>query len=106
MPIFHQIRISIVEKDSLCAIASVKVSDVIYLTGIRIIQGKNGLFVGMPSKKLSSGEYQDIYFPATKAMRDELSAAVLEAYHKEKGLDQPGGGTPPPPPAGADPAKF
>lgn len=83
---FTQIRISVVEKDSLRAIATVKVADAVYLTGLRVIEGKNGLFVAMPTRKDKAGEYQDIFFPASKAMRDELQAFVLDAYRKEAGL--------------------
>jgi len=64
-------------------LASVKVHDVVFLTGLRVIEGKNGLFVAMPNRKTSGGEYQDIYFPASKAMRDELQERVLEAYRQE-----------------------
>jgi stage V sporulation protein G len=84
--LFTQIRISVVEKDSLRAIATVKVADAVYLTGLRVIEGKNGLFVAMPTRKDKAGEYLDIYFPASKAMRDELQAFVLDAYRKEAGL--------------------
>lgn len=89
--IFNQVCISIVEKDSLRAMATVKIGEVMYLTGIRVIEGRNGLFVSMPSKKSPSGEYQDIYFPASKAMRDELQAAILKAYHEEAKTSEKGG---------------
>ncbi len=84
--IFSQVRVSLFEKDSLRAIASVKVHDAIYLTGLRVIEGKKGLFVSMPNRKTGDGEYQDIYFPASKAMRDELQELVLNAYRLETGL--------------------
>ena len=84
--LFSQVRINVFEKDSLRAIAGVKVAYAVYLTGMRVIEGKNGLFVAMPTRKDKAGEYQDIYFPASKAMRDELQALVLEAYRKEAGV--------------------
>jgi stage V sporulation protein G len=80
---FSQVRITLVEKDSLRAIASVKAHDCLFLTGLRVVEGKNGLFVSMPNRKTESGEFQDIYFPASKAVRDELQALVLDAYKKE-----------------------
>lgn len=80
---FSQIRISLFEKDSLRAIATVKILDAIYLTGLRIIEGKNGLFVSMPNRKTAGGEYQDIFFPASKAMREQLQSVVLDAYKAE-----------------------
>ena len=83
---FSQVRITLLEKDSLRAMASVKVADVFYVTGLRVIEGRNGLFVSMPSKKLPSGEYQDIAFPASKAVRDEIQNLILDAYHREAGV--------------------
>jgi stage V sporulation protein G len=84
--LFDQVRISLFEKDSLRALATVKVHDAIYLTGLRVVEGKNGLFVAMPNRKTGAGEYQDIYFPASKATRDELQHLVLDAYKKEVAL--------------------
>jgi stage V sporulation protein G len=85
---FTQIRVILFAKDSLRALVSCKVADAVYLTGLRVIEGKNGLFLSMPNRKTGAGEYQDIYFPASKAVRDELQAAVLEAYSVEAGLDK------------------
>ena len=82
-PAFDQIRVQIFEKDSLRALATVKVHDAIYLTGLRVIEGKSGLFLSMPNRKTAAGEYQDIYFPSNKATRDELQRLVLEAYQAE-----------------------
>jgi stage V sporulation protein G len=78
---FSNIRINLVTKESLRAMASVKVADVLFLTGIRVIDGKKGLFVSMPSKKETSGDYKDIFFPASREIRDQLQASILEVYH-------------------------
>ena len=84
--LFSQVRVFVYEKDSLRAIASVKVADAVFLTGLRVIEGKNGLFLAMPTRKDKGGEYQDIFVPASKALKDELQALILEAYRKEAGL--------------------
>ena len=81
--IFSQVRVTLMEKDSLRGLATVKAHDSLFLTGLRVVEGKNGLFVSMPNRKTQAGEYQDIYFPASKAVRDELQALVLDAYKKE-----------------------
>ena len=78
--LFSSIRVTLVNKDSMRALATVKVLDSIFLTGLRIIEGKKGLFVSMPSKKETNGEYKDIFFPASKQVRDQLQAAILEVY--------------------------
>ncbi len=80
---FNNVRISLVVKESLRAMASVKVADLLFLTGLRVIEGKNGLFVSMPSKKEVGGDYKDIYFPASREVRDQLQESVLEAYRAE-----------------------
>ena len=80
---FHQVRVSLFEKDTLRGLATVKVLDLVYLTGLRIVEGKAGLFVSMPNRRTAGGEYQDVFFPANKARRDELARLVLAAYYKE-----------------------
>ena len=83
MSVFSKVKINLFEKDSLRGFASVCVADSFYVTGIRIIEGKNGFFISMPSRKNAEGEYLDICFPASKPFRDELTGAVLDAYDKE-----------------------
>lgn len=69
------------KKDStLKAFASITIDDAICITGIRIVEGKNGLFMSMPQSKDNDGEYHDIVYPITKEAREELEAAVLDAY--------------------------
>ena len=80
--LFSQIRVNLTNHDTIKGIASCKVCDSIFLRGMRIIHGKNGRFVGMPAEKDKNGEYRDIYFPASKEVRDQLSEAVLEEYDK------------------------
>jgi stage V sporulation protein G len=36
----------------------------------------------MPSYKAGNGEYKDICFPVTKEFREQLSNAVIDAYHQ------------------------
>lgn len=85
--VFSGARISLYEGEGSCrAFASVKVADAVVLTGMRVIEGKNGLFVGMASRKKKDGSYEDLFFPTTKELRDDLSRCVLAAYRKEAGL--------------------
>ena len=80
---FSNVRIALVTKESLRAMATVKVADAIFLTGIRVIEGKNGLFVSMPSKKDVGGDYHDIFFPASREVRDQMQRSILEVYRAE-----------------------
>ena len=80
--LFNSIRVTLLDKENVRGIASVKVMDAIFVTGLRIIDGKKGLFVSMPSKKEMNGEYKDICFPASKEIRDDLQAKFLEVYQE------------------------
>lgn len=62
------------------AIASANLDDCFAVKNIRVIEGKNGLFVSMPSYKGADGEYHDLCFPTTPEMRKQLSNAVSETY--------------------------
>ena len=62
--------------------ATVLIDDCFAIHGIRIIEGDNGLFIAMPSKKNSSGEYRDIAHPISRESREVLQKAIFEAYEK------------------------
>ena len=68
------------QESTLKAFASITIDDAVCITGIRIIEGKNGLFMSMPQSKDNDGEYHDIAFPITKEAREEIEASVLDAY--------------------------
>jgi stage V sporulation protein G len=80
---FQQVRVSLVQKDSLRALANCKVCDAVFLQGLRVVEGSKGIFVSMPSRKTVKGDYQDIYFPASREMRNLLQETVLKEYELE-----------------------
>ena len=47
---------------------------------IKIIEGKTGLFIAMPSRKTASGEYRDIAHPVTPEFRESLQSQILAEY--------------------------
>lgn len=51
--------------------------------GLKIIEGQNGLFVAMPSRRMPNGEFKDIAHPITPELRSELTKVVLDSYEKE-----------------------
>ncbi len=67
---------------SVKAIASANLDDCFAVKNIRIIEGKNGLFVSMPSYKGTDGEYHDLCFPTTPEFRKQLNESVSEAYRQ------------------------
>jgi stage V sporulation protein G len=82
--LFSSIRVHLLSgTDKAKAMASCLVSNAIMITGIRIVEGKNGLFVSMPQKKNSkTGDYSDVAFPVSKEMREELSRSILEEFER------------------------
>ena len=52
--------------------------------GIKVCEGKSGLFVAMPSYKSAKGKYIDIFFPMDKEAKEELAGAVLRAYAEKQ----------------------
>ena len=62
--------------------ASVVLDDCFAIHDIRIIEGDNGLFIAMPSRKIGKGNYRDIAHPINAEMRQMLEDEVLKAYHE------------------------
>lgn len=79
---FTDVRIRKVDKEDtkLRAVASVTIDDSFVIHDIKVIEGTDGLFIAMPSRKTKEGEYKDIAHPINAATRQELSNAVLNAY--------------------------
>ena len=79
---FTDVRIRKVDKEDtkLRAVASVTIDDSFVIHDIKVIEGTDGLFIAMPSRKTKEGEYKDIAHPINAATRQELSDAVLNAY--------------------------
>ena len=64
-------------------IASVVLDDCFAVHDIRIIEGDNGLFIAMPSKKTPVGEYRDIVHPINPDARKMFEDAIFEEYNKK-----------------------
>ena len=62
--------------------ASVLLDDSFAVHDIRIIEGDNGLFIAMPSRKTAAGGYRDIAHPINPEVRAMFEEAILEAYDK------------------------
>ena len=73
------------EKDGnrMKGIATVVIDNSFAIHDIRIIEGDNGLFIAMPSRKTATGEYKDIAHPINTDVRNMFQNAILEEYNKE-----------------------
>lgn len=75
------VSIKKMEKDNFKGFADVTFDDCFVVKGIRIMDGKKGLFVAMPSEySEKDDEYYDRCFPITKEFREELTDAILDGY--------------------------
>lgn len=71
------------ENSRLKGIASVLIEDAFAIHDIRIIEGDNGLFIAMPSRKTSTGEYKDVCHPINPDVRKVFEDAIFAEYNKE-----------------------
>lgn len=62
------------------AYVSVTFDECFAVHNIRIIEGADGLFVGMPSRKLGSGVFKDVAHPVCAEFREKLVNKILEEY--------------------------
>ena len=64
------------------AVVSVTLDNEFVVHDIKVIEGDKGLFIAMPSKKATDGEYRDIAHPINSATRDKLQQIILEKYEQ------------------------
>ena len=78
------VRVRRVESDSrLRAVASITIDDCFAVHELRIIEGKEGLFVAMPSRQSNDGTFRDIAHPINVETRKLIEDAVIAKYHEE-----------------------
>ena len=77
------IRVRRVDSEGrLRAVASITFDDAFVVHDIKIIEGSDKLFIAMPSRKTSDGEFKDIAHPINTEMREMLSNSVLAKYNE------------------------
>jgi len=64
------------------AVASITFDDEFVVHDIKLIEGQNGLFIAMPSRKTPKGEYKDIAHPISTDMRNRIQNLILEEFKK------------------------
>jgi len=78
------IRIRIVKKDDnkLKAVASLTIDDCFAVHDIKVIDGNQGLFIAMPSRKTPEGNFKDIVHPLNTETREAIRDLILAEYQK------------------------
>jgi stage V sporulation protein G len=70
------------ENSRMRGLATIVLDDAFAIHDIRIIEGENGLWVAMPSRKTATGEYRDVAHPINIETRKMFEDAIFEEYNK------------------------
>ena len=79
------------DEGKLRAYVTVTFDNCFVVHNVKIIEGQNGLFIAMPSRKTANGEYKDVAHPISPDFRSELQNKILEEYnagHVETGSSE------------------
>ena len=70
--------------ERLKAYADITFDESFVVHGLKIIDGQNGLFVAMPSRRMPNGEFKDIVHPIKPELRAKITKVILEKFEQEK----------------------
>jgi stage V sporulation protein G len=86
-----EVKVFPIQEEKLKAFVSIVFDQCFMVNDIKIIQGKDGLFISMPSRKKKNGEFKDVAHPLNNETRRMIEDKVLAEYDRvlaERG-DQP-----------------
>ena len=72
----------IAKEGKMKAIVSITLDDEFVVHDIKVIEGEKGLFIAMPSRKTTTGEYKDIAHPINSQTREQIQEIILKEYQK------------------------
>ncbi|MCX7025655.1 MAG: septation regulator SpoVG [Spirochaetes bacterium] len=70
----------VANEGKLKAYVTVTFDDCFVVHNVKLIEGKTGIFIAMPSRKTKAGEFKDIAHPITPDFRTTLQDAILDAF--------------------------
>jgi len=76
----------VTKEGKLKAIVSITLDDEFVVHDIKVIEGEKGLFIAMPSKKATDGEFRDIAHPINSSTREKIQSIILDKY--QQSLDE------------------
>ena len=77
------VRIRKVAKEGkMKAVVSITIDGEFVVHDIKVIEGEKGMFIAMPSRRASDGEYRDIAHPINSETREKIQSIILENYEK------------------------
>ncbi len=75
------VRVRKVNKEGkMKAVVSITLDNEFVVHDIKVIEGEKGLFIAMPSRKTTDGEFRDIAHPINSTTRDRIQSSILEKY--------------------------
>jgi stage V sporulation protein G len=89
-----QVKVFPVDEEKLKAYVSIVLDDCFLVSDLKVIQGPNGLFISMPSKRKKNGDFKDIAHPLNRETREQMERRILQEYERARSQ-------PPPPPSEA-----
>ncbi len=84
-----QVKVFPVEEERLKAYVSIVLDDCFLVSDLKVIQGPNGVFVSMPSKRKKNGEFKDVAHPLNRETRERMERRILSEYEKVR-VEAPG----------------
>ncbi|MBO7711398.1 MAG: septation regulator SpoVG [Lachnospiraceae bacterium] len=77
------VRIRKIARDGkMKAVVSITLDDEFVVHDIKVIEGEKGLFIAMPSRRTTTGEYKDIAHPINSQTREQIQEMILNEYQR------------------------
>lgn len=76
------VSMRILNKDGLRGICSINFDNVLVVHNIRLVEGKEGMFLSFPAKIKGDGNFLDIVHPIDKNFRESLTEKVIQKYNE------------------------
>jgi stage V sporulation protein G len=80
-----EVKVFPIQEEKLKAFVSIVFDQCFMVNDIKIIQGKDGLFISMPSRKKKNGEFKDVAHPLNNETRRMIEDRVLAEYARSRG---------------------
>ena len=79
-----RIRLKTKEDSKIRAIASITIDECFVVHDIKVIEGNEGFFIAMPSRKTPEGEFKDIVHPLNTETREVIKNKILQEFEKAR----------------------
>jgi len=80
-----EVKVYRLQDSKTLALVSITIDNEFVVSGLKVLDGQNGLWVAMPNRKDSKNEYHDIAFPITKGARENIQRLVLDKFNSIEG---------------------